>query len=122
MKGKLIIVGGIIFIIMGLFHLAFYFLFDWKNQLNNLSQINSNILQMLNYGTALVLFSLGFILIRFRDDIKNSKLGKALLIFASLFYFTRLVMEFVFPGSSLFLGAILLIFSLIYLIPVFIKE
>ena len=116
-----VIVGAIIFLLFGLFHLFFWRIFDWKNDLIKLSQINSNIIQMLNIGTSLLLLSFGFILIIYRIDILSTGLGKAILIVSSLFFLVRLILEFVFPGRSIIFGFILLLCSLIFLIPVFIK-
>jgi hypothetical protein len=114
-----VIVGGINFLLFGLFHISFWFspFLDWKNELVGLTQINSNIMQMLNIGISVLLLSFGVIMLSFCSEILYSALGRALLIVSSLFWLARLIGEFVFPGSSIIFGLILLLCVLVYLIP-----
>ena len=121
-RNILVIIGGINFLLFGLFHLSFWHGLDWKNELIKLTEINSNVMQMLNIGISVFLLSFGFIMLFYRREILNSALGKALLIIFSLFWFARLVGEFVFPGSSIIFGLILFLCVLIYLIPAIITN
>jgi hypothetical protein len=114
-------IGGILFLIFGLFHISFWFLFDWNNELVKLNEINSNVMQMLNIGTIVLVLSFGCIMLFYQSEILNTKLGKAMLILFSLFFFARFIAEFVFPGSSIIFGLILFICVLIYLIPAIIN-
>lgn len=122
LRSTLIIIGGGLSFLFTIFHLAFWKLFNWDVELNNLSTVNSNIMQMLNIGSAVILFSLGFLLLFKRKEIMDSKLGKYILIIIAGFYFARLVMEFVFPEGELMFGAILMICVLIYLLPAVLKS
>jgi hypothetical protein len=117
LRNSLVVIGGIIFLVFGLFHISFWFLFDWKNELIKLNQINSNIMQLLNIAIVFFLLSFGYIMLFYRSEILRSILGRVILIISSLFFFVRLIAEFVFPDSSLILGLILFLCSLIYLIP-----
>jgi hypothetical protein len=121
MKNTLVIIGGILSLLFGLFHLYLWKLLDWKKELIKLKQENSNVMQMLNIGTSVLLLSMGFVLLYFRTEVVFSSLGNAILIILALFYFIRLIMELVFPGRSIVFGFILLICVLIYLIPALIK-
>ena len=52
LKITLVAVGGVLFILGGIFHILFWnwkFL-NWKNELAKLNEINSNVMQMLNVG------------------------------------------------------------------------
>jgi len=104
-------------ILFGLFHLSFWSLFDWKNELVKLSPANSNIMQMLNIGSCIMLFSLGFILLLFRKEVMTTQLGRAILFVSSIFFFARLVMEFVLKKPGLPIVIVLFICILVYLIP-----
>ena len=121
LQKTLITVGGVLFALFGAFHLSFWSLFDWKSELAKLSPVNSNIMQMLNIGCSFIVFSFAYILLFNRNEIINTKIGKIILIVSSLFMLIRLIMEFAFPGGSLFFGLILLICALIYAIPAFIE-
>jgi len=116
----LVVVGGINFLFFGLFHISFWFApppIDWKNELIKLSEMNSNIMQMLNIGISVFLLAFGFLMLFYRIEILKSALGRALLVIFSLFWLARLVGEFAFPGGSIIFGFILLLCVLIYLIP-----
>jgi len=122
LRNTLVIIGGINFLLFGLFHLTFWHGLDWGNELVKLTEINSNVMQMLNIAVTIYLLSAGFIMLFYRKEILTSALGKALLISFALFWLARLVGEFAFPGSSIVLGIILLLCVLIYLVPVIIKN
>lgn len=113
----LVIAGGINFLLFGLYHLSFFFFPEWKNELNKLTELIGNMVQMSNIGLSVFLLAFGFIMLFYRREILNSALGKALLIVFSLFWLARLVGEFAFPGGSILFGVILFLLVLIYLIP-----
>ena len=116
-RNILVIIGGINFIFWGLFHLTFWKALDWKNELVKLTEINSNVMQMLNIGISVFLLTSGFIMVFYRSEISNSALGGALLISFAIFWLARLVGEIAFPGGSIGFGIVLVLCVLIYLIP-----
>ena len=119
-RKNLVIIGGITSILWGLFHISFWFApfpIDWKNELIKLTEMNSNIMQMLNIAVTVFLLAFGFIMLFYCREILNSALGKALLIVFALFWFARLIGEIAFPGGSIIFGVILFLLVLIYLIP-----
>lgn len=109
--------GGVILILLGIFHAAFWNLFDWNTELTKLNQDNSSLVQMMNICTICYLSLMGIILLLCRSEILYSKTGRLLLLSLSIFFAVRLVLEFVFPGSSLLMAGILLFCVLIFLIP-----
>ncbi|MCX6286203.1 MAG: class I SAM-dependent methyltransferase [Bacteroidetes bacterium] len=113
----LIVTGGIILILLGLFHMCFWSLFDWKYELEKLTLVNRNVVQMLNIGSCVMLVSMGGLLLLFRKEILETKLGRAVLILPSIFLFTRFVMGFIFRGGSPFMALILLLSVFVFLIP-----
>jgi len=121
-RNTLVIIGGVNFLLFGLFHLTFWHGLDWSNELSKLTKINSNVMQMLNIAVAVFLLSSGFIMLFYRKEILNSALGKALLISFALFWLARLVGEFAFPGGSVVFGIILFIVVLIYLVPAIVSK
>ena len=124
-KKNLVIIGGITSLLWGLFHISFWFApfpIDWKKELIKLTEMNSNIMQMLNIAVIVFLLAFGFIMLFYRKEILNSALGNALLIVFALFWFARLIGEIAFPGGSIALGVILFLCMLIYLIPAIINR
>jgi hypothetical protein len=121
-RNILVIIGGINLIFWGLFHLIFWKALDWKNELIKLSQINSNVMQMLNIGISVFLLAFGLMMLFYRIEISNSALGRVLLFIFALFWLARLVGEFAFPGGSITFGVILFLCVLVYLIPAIIVK
>ena len=119
-RKTLVIIGGINFLLWGLYHVTFWFApfpLDWKNELIKLTEMNSNIMQLLNIGVIVFLLAFGLIMLFCCKEIINSSLGKALQFAFALFWLARLVGEFALPGSSIVFGIILFLLVLIYLIP-----
>ena len=116
-RNLLVVIGGAIYLALGLFHTTFWTLFNWDKELTRLSQVNSNLMQMLNIGIAIMVISLGLILIIYRREVQNSRLGRALLFVSFLFFLGRMIAEFYFPKGVVPLGVVLFAISLVYLIP-----
>jgi len=121
MKNKLIITGGIILIFLGLFHLSFWEIFNWQEELPKLNEENRGIMQLSTVGFVCVFLSFGTILIRYRTEIANTKLGNALLLALSFFFLIRTIGEFIFPGTSIELGVFLFLCTLVFFVPTLIK-
>ena len=122
LKSILVIIGGANLILWGLFHLTFWKALDWKNELVKLTEINSNVMQMLNIAVTVTLVAFGFIMIFYRNEVSNTALGRALLIAFAIFWLARLVGEIAFPGGSIGFGIVLFLCMLIYLIPAIIGD
>lgn len=122
MKNKLIIAGGIVLILLSLFHLSFWHIFNWQEELAKLSEENSGIMQISTIGFVCLLLSLGIVLIYYRKEIANTKLGNALLSVLSFFFLVRFIAEFIFPGSSIELGIVLFLCTLLFSAPLFMKK
>ena len=120
-RKTMVSIGGITFLFFGLFHMSFWLIFDWKTELLKLNLVNSNLMQMMNIGIIVMMLALGCVLLFFKRDILNSGLGKAVLFLSAIFFFVKLIAEFIYPGGSIALGAFLLICSLIYLVPAVVR-
>ncbi|MEI6852096.1 MAG: hypothetical protein WCL06_04605 [Bacteroidota bacterium] len=112
-----VIIGGVIYLVMGVFHLYFWILFDWQTELFKLNQINSNNMQMLNIVVCFFMFSFSYMMLWYNSRVLNSKLGRSILIISSGFFLIRALIEFAFPGNSIVYGVVLLAFIPVYLIP-----
>lgn len=122
MKSKLIITGGVLLIVLALFHLSFWNLFNWQEELPKLSVTNSGIMQMSVVGFVCLFLSLGIIFIGFRKEIASTRLGKALSLALAFFFLVRTISEFIFPGSSIELGIFLFICTLVFFVPVLMRK
>ena len=117
----LIIIGGFVWIGLFLFHALFWRLFDWKNDLENVTPINKAIMQVMNL--ALMFFTLIFAYVSFFhiDELLTTPLGTTILTGIVSFGVFRTILQFLFfdlkdSRSKFFLG-VMVFGTLIYLIP-----
>ena len=113
----LVLSGGIISILIAAFHFAFWFLFKWKESLAPLSQLNNNIMLLLNYCLAAFFLLAGIILIIYRQEMISTRIGHAFLFLMGSVLAVRLILEFALPGSSLLMEGFLLILIAMFYIP-----
>lgn len=116
-RKSFVVIGGLIYIIFGVFHLSFWSLFDWNLELEKLNKINSNNFQMLNIVFCFFMFSFGITILTYTSRVLNSKLGRSILLISSSFFMLRSIIEFAFTGNSAVYGVVLLAIVPIYMIP-----
>ena len=110
-------IRGLINLLIGALHVGFWRLFNWSDELTQLSWENSNIMQMLNLFTIVFFFYTGFVLIFKPISLLESQAGRWFIgLFATL-YASRLAMEFYFPHGSIGFGIFLGISFLLFMIP-----
>jgi hypothetical protein len=121
-RESLLIIGGLHSTAFAAFHLAFWRLFGWREELHRISQVNSGILQVLNLCLTLLLLGLGALVVLDRSEIVSSRVGQHLLVLLSVFWTFRLIVQFVFfrmnHWASWVLSLLFLVGALIYAVPV----
>ena len=108
MMESLVKAGGVYNIALVVFHLLFWRIFNWKQDLQSLSFNNKAIIQVVNLCLTLVFVLFACISLIFSKELLTTPLGKSLLLFMALFWFARALMQIVFFrledwGSSAFL-------------------
>ncbi|MEO6103768.1 MAG: hypothetical protein ABIP44_09050, partial [Pseudoxanthomonas sp.] len=78
------------------FHLSFWKLFDWRRDLQKTSFATRAVTQILNLRLIYVFAGIGVLCFAFTNELHASPLGRALLLFMSLFWVGRTVEQFVF--------------------------
>lgn len=119
---NLIYIGGIYCLIFAVFHLAFWKLFDWKNDLPKLKSVNRGVMQVLNLRLTYVFIVVAFLSFFFAEDLINTKLGNVILGAVSIFAVMRAIEQLIFwkiekIGIAFFF--IFLIGAGIFAIPLF---
>ena len=122
MMESLIKIGGIYNITLVVFHLLFWRIFNWKEDLRSLSFLNRAIMQVVNLSLTIVFIIFAYISLVHTNALLSTSLGKSLLTFMALFWVARSVMQVTFFklkhwGSMAFL-AYFLAGGLLYGIPV----
>lgn len=82
--------------VFALFHLGFWKLFDWKRDLQRTSVATRAITQILNLRLIYFFVGIGALCFAFTDALHSTALGRALLLFMSLFWVGRTIEQFVF--------------------------
>ncbi len=91
-----LLIGGILNILFGLFHLSFPWLLRWPEQLGNVSSANRALLYTLDSWIILVLLLLGCVSIFHRSDILATALGTTLMLSISGLWLVRAGAEVIF--------------------------
>lgn len=89
MNKKLILAGGIINLIMAIFHLLFPWLFNWKETLTCLTFDDRSLMYALSFHCTLMIFGFAGISLFLREELLKTKIGKAIMAIIALFYTLR---------------------------------
>ena len=117
-KKAMVITGGVLYLLFGVFHLTFFRVFNQSNpDFNQIVPFLSKIMVMLNVGVVVFFISMGAIILRFRNEIIDSKLGRALLLMSAAFFLIRGLAEFAFPVYKIAFVLTMLVVSTVYFVP-----
>lgn len=117
----LIKAGGFFNIGLVLFHLSFWRLFNWQEDLKNVSSLNSAVMQVLNISLTVVFIIFCYISLAHTTELLTTPLGHSLLVLMALFWLARSIQQILFfklqhPLSRVFLLVFMTGFVL-YAIP-----
>jgi len=126
MSRKMILyIGAFILFVFALFHIAFWEMFNWKEELLKVSLETAGILKILNLASVyLLLFSAGMVIFISLKKI-NDFLSKAILIFISGYFLLRIVAGYIYFGwsvSEFIIWLLCLVSSSIFVLAAFMKE
>lgn len=116
---------GVYSIGFALFHIFFWKLFHWKNDLKKVSFANKAILQILNVQIIFYFLFVAAICFLCPSELISTKLGQYFLAGNSLFWFIRTVQQFIFFRVNNFiihlLTGLFLIGFILFALPVIIR-
>lgn len=117
----LIIIGGFLWLAVFVFHVLFWKLFKWKQELIKLSDVNRAVMQVLNLCLMWVFLIFAYVSIFHTDELLTTGLGKSVLIGMVLFGIFRSVEQVIFFNlkdiRSKFVLFVAMIGTAIYAIP-----
>jgi hypothetical protein len=103
------------------FHLMFWKIFNWKEDLSSLSFINRPVMQILNLSLTFVFFIFAYITLFHSTELITTSLGNTLLGFISVFWLFRALEQIWFFGwknrISLLFFVLFMVGCIIYLLP-----
>lgn len=104
---------GLHSVALAVFHLFFWKIFDWKNDLKHLSFANRAIVQILNTRLIYFFIFIAFLCFVYPHELANTNLGKAIFAGISLFWLGRTIEQFIFlKKHNAFIHILTLVFIL----------
>lgn len=92
----LIKTGGIYCLGFVIFHLMFWRIFNWRDDLRSLSFLNRAIMQVVNLSLTFAFVIFGYISLFHSKELLHTSLGHSLLILITLFWLFRAIEQIVF--------------------------
>lgn len=121
----LIYTCGVFSLGFAIFHLYFWKLFDWKNDLKKLTKANQAIMQILNLRLIYIFICVGATCFIFPVELLSTKLGNCFLLGNSLFWIGRTIENLLFlkvrHRMVHILTAIFIFGAVLFAAPVFVK-
>ena len=94
----LIVIRGLYNLALAVFHLLFWKLFNWKQDLATLTPLNRAVVQILNLCLTFVFLVFAYISFLHANELLHSKLGRLLLALIAIFWFLRAIEQIIFFG------------------------
>jgi hypothetical protein len=121
--GMIIYCCGIYSAGFALFHMLFWRLFNWKNDLKKISFANRAIIQIANSRLIYVFVFTAFVCFFYTEELLGTRLGQVFLAGQSIFWLGRTVEQFVFLGHKHkvvnLLTLIFIVGTILFAIPLF---
>jgi hypothetical protein len=112
-SSALVVASGIFNLILALFHMSFWRVFQWPASLGSLGHVNRQILYVLNLAITALFILAGVLLLAYSRDVLTTELGLALLWGLSLFWLARAALQPVLFGLKRRLSMILFLVFLL---------
>jgi len=119
----LLTAGGLFNVVFALFHLLFWKLFRWHEELPKLSRLNRAIVQVLNLCLTFVFLIFAYVSFVHTGELLGTSLGRSLLVLMGAFWYLRAVEHVWFFRVRNRLSHVFLVLFLIggslYVLPLF---
>ena len=92
-----LIKAGVIYnLALVVFHLLFWKLFNWQDELRSLSVLNRATMQVMNLSLVVVFVMFAYLSLVHTDQLYSTTLGRALLLSIAVFFMLRAALQVVF--------------------------
>lgn len=95
-KTALLYLCGIYNLAFAVFHISFWKIFKWNDDLKNISIGNRAIIQILNIRLIYIFLLMAFVYLFYPDQLMETKIGFALLLGFLGFWMGRTIEQFIF--------------------------
>jgi hypothetical protein len=97
---SLLITGGLLNAFLAIFHMMFWKMFNWKESLQSLDSLQRAIVQVLNIHLILAIVLFAYLSLFKIEELVSTGIGKTILLFIAVFYFIRIINQFIFFDMS----------------------
>jgi hypothetical protein len=113
-------ITGVILIVLSLIHCIFPRYFNWKKDLQSLSLINKQMMEVHTFFVAFMVFLMGLLCLLNTKEIMTTPLGHTIALGLSIFWSVRFIFQFVVYSPQLWRGKpfetiIHILFSLLWI-------
>jgi hypothetical protein len=116
-------IGGYYCLTFALFHMLFWKIFRWRQDLHRLTPTNRGIMQVLNLRMIYIFLFFGYISLRYQHELLFTSFGEFIVIVIALFWLFRAVEQIIFLGLnsivSVALFVVFLMGSGLYILTLF---
>ena len=116
------IAGRIYALGFAVFHLMFWRIFKWKEDLESLNPINRAVMQIMNLCLIIVFITMAAVVFSFDAETLGTVTGRIILVCFAVFWFMRAAMQVYFFGLqkpvSVILTIVFLFGGAVFLVPV----
>ncbi len=92
----IIYICGLYSLGFAIFHILFWRLFDWKNDLKKISFVNRAIIQIANARLIYFFMFVAFVCFFYTPELPGTRLGNVFLLGLSIFWLGRTIEQFIF--------------------------
>jgi hypothetical protein len=97
-------ITGAVLVLLALIHFAFPKYFNWKKELQALSLINRQMMEVHTFFVAFVVLLMGLLCIIHPEELTSTTLGKSICLGLGTFWLARLIIQFFGYSSKLWKG------------------
>ncbi|RYY53119.1 MAG: hypothetical protein EOO09_19115 [Chitinophagaceae bacterium] len=97
-------IAGAILVFLALVHVVFPIYFKWKEELQRISLINRQLIQVHTFFIALTVFLMGLLALSYPDELQQAGMGTGICLALGLFWSVRFVIQFTGYSSRLWKG------------------
>ena len=117
--------GGILTLLMAIFHTQFFKIFKWKAEYRNVTELNKKIFYTIHLALLLMFFIIGILSLFYAQELsKCIGISFGLNLMISFFWFWRTIWQILYFKGKLMHYVLIIIFSLLcmtYLIPIILQ-
>lgn len=95
---------GVAFIVLAIIHAGFPKKFNWKNELENISLLNKQMMQVHTFFIALLILLMGILCLTSYKELLETGLGKKILLGFGIFWLFRFLTQFFWYSPKLWKG------------------